>query len=64
MSVTLSSPLFVASDYAPHVNCEIEEKGKFWSELGEMTESIPRKERMLIGANYNRHVGEGSRCDV
>ncbi|KAK3561088.1 hypothetical protein QTP86_028408 [Hemibagrus guttatus] len=53
----------VVSGYAPQVGCELEEKERFWSELDEVMESIPTGERVVIGADFNGHVGEGSRGD-
>ncbi|KAK2896145.1 hypothetical protein Q8A73_015633 [Channa argus] len=53
----------VVSGYAPQVGCELEEKEKFWSELDEVMQSIPRGERVVIGADFNGHVGEGNRGD-
>ncbi|KAI5099189.1 hypothetical protein C0J45_11328 [Silurus meridionalis] len=53
----------VISAYAPQVGCEMEEKKKFWSELDEVVEGVPRKERLVIGADFNGHVGEGNRGD-
>ncbi|KAK3566841.1 hypothetical protein QTP86_004554 [Hemibagrus guttatus] len=55
--------LNVVSGYAPQVGCELEEKDRFWSELDEVMESIPTSERMVIGADFNGHVGEGNRGD-
>ncbi|KAK3510332.1 hypothetical protein QTP70_001369, partial [Hemibagrus guttatus] len=55
--------LNVVSGYAPHVGCELEEKERFWSELDEVMESIPTGERVVIGADFNGHVGEGNRGD-
>ncbi|KAK3540320.1 hypothetical protein QTP70_029594, partial [Hemibagrus guttatus] len=43
------------------VGCELEEKERFWSELDEMMESIPTGEKVVIGADFNGHVGEGNR---
>ncbi|KAK3560570.1 hypothetical protein QTP86_010907 [Hemibagrus guttatus] len=43
------------------VGCELEEKERFWSELDEVMESIPTGERVVIGADFNGHVGEGNR---
>ncbi|KAK3554858.1 hypothetical protein QTP86_000893 [Hemibagrus guttatus] len=37
--------------------CELEEKERFWSELDEVMESIPTGERVVIGADFNGHVG-------
>ncbi|KAK3548736.1 hypothetical protein QTP70_018458, partial [Hemibagrus guttatus] len=55
--------LNVVSGYAPQVGCELEEKERFWSELDEVMESIPMGERVVIGADFNGHVGEGKRGD-
>ncbi|KAK3567560.1 hypothetical protein QTP86_020032, partial [Hemibagrus guttatus] len=55
--------LNVVSGYAPQVGCELEEKDRFWSELDEVMESIPTGERVVIGADFNGHVGEGNRGD-
>ncbi|MCJ8736373.1 hypothetical protein PDJAM_G00257620 [Pangasius djambal] len=51
--------LKVVSGYAPQVGCELEEKERFWSELDEVIESIPTGGRVVIGADFNGHVGEG-----
>ncbi|KAK3528113.1 hypothetical protein QTP86_023836 [Hemibagrus guttatus] len=55
--------LNVVSGYAPQVGCELEEKERFWSELDEVMESISTGERVVIGADFNGHVGEGNRGD-
>ncbi|KAK3532252.1 hypothetical protein QTP86_011841 [Hemibagrus guttatus] len=55
--------LNVVSGYAPQVGCELEEKERFWRELDEVMESIPTGERVVIGADFNGHVGEGNRGD-
>ncbi|KAK3560854.1 hypothetical protein QTP86_022604 [Hemibagrus guttatus] len=55
--------LNVVSGYAPQAGCELEEKERFWSELDEVMESIPTGERVVIGADFNGHVGEGNRGD-
>ncbi|KAK3523529.1 hypothetical protein QTP70_001897 [Hemibagrus guttatus] len=55
--------LNVVSGYAPQVGCELEEKEKSWSELDEVMESIPTGERVVIGADFNGHVGEGNTGD-
>ncbi|KAK3550442.1 hypothetical protein QTP86_025682 [Hemibagrus guttatus] len=46
-----------------NVGCELEEKERFWSELDELMESIPTGERVVIGADFNGHVGEGNTGD-
>ncbi|KAF7702094.1 hypothetical protein C0J45_9471 [Silurus meridionalis] len=53
----------VISAYTPQVGCEMEEKEKCWRELDEVMESVPRNERLVIGADFNGHVGEGNRGD-
>ncbi|KAK3570328.1 hypothetical protein QTP86_017162 [Hemibagrus guttatus] len=55
--------LNVVSGYAPQVGCELEEKERSWSELDEVMESIPTGERVVIGADFNGHVGEGNTGD-
>ncbi|MCJ8737270.1 hypothetical protein PDJAM_G00021940 [Pangasius djambal] len=55
--------LNVVSGYAPQVDCELEEKERFWSELDEVIESIPMGERVVIGADFNGHVGKGNTGD-
>ncbi|KAK3570516.1 hypothetical protein QTP86_020094 [Hemibagrus guttatus] len=55
--------LNVVSGYAPQVGCGLEEKERFWSELYEVIESIPTGERVVIGADFNGHVGEGNTGD-
>ncbi|KAK3559309.1 hypothetical protein QTP86_012715 [Hemibagrus guttatus] len=45
------------------VGCELEEKERFWSELDEVMESILTGERVVIGADFNGHVGEGNTGD-
>ncbi|KAK3530865.1 hypothetical protein QTP70_003629 [Hemibagrus guttatus] len=55
--------LNVVSGYAPQVGCELEEKERFWSELDEVMESIPTGERVVIGVDFNGHVGEGNKGD-
>ncbi|KAK3532129.1 hypothetical protein QTP86_008573 [Hemibagrus guttatus] len=55
--------LNVVSGYASQVGCELEEKERFWSELDEVMESIPTGERVVIGADFNGHVGERNRGD-
>ncbi|KAI5615915.1 hypothetical protein C0J50_8646 [Silurus asotus] len=53
----------VISAYAPQVGCEMEENERFWSELDEVVDGVRRNERLLIGADFNGHVGEGNRGD-
>ena len=53
----------VISAYAPQVGGLREEKDKFWTDLDEVVKSIPKEERLMIGADFNGHVGEGNRGD-
>ncbi|KAI5607898.1 hypothetical protein C0J50_9758 [Silurus asotus] len=53
----------VISAYASQVGCEMEEKEKFWSKLDEVVEEVPRNKILVIGADFNGHVGEGKRGD-
>ncbi|KAI5630562.1 hypothetical protein C0J50_7584 [Silurus asotus] len=53
----------VISAYAPQVGCEMEERERFWSELDKVVDGVPRKERLVIGADFIGHVGEGNRGD-
>ncbi|KAF7703475.1 hypothetical protein HF521_022482, partial [Silurus meridionalis] len=50
----------VISAYALQVGCEMEEIEKFWSELDEVVEGVPREDQLVIGADFNGHVGEGN----
>ncbi|KAI5091803.1 hypothetical protein C0J45_19009 [Silurus meridionalis] len=53
----------VISAYTPKVVCKMKEKEKFWSELNEMVKSELWKERLVIGGDFNGHVGEGKKGD-
>ena len=45
------------------MGCLTEEKDKLWTDLDEVVESIPKEERVVIGADFNGHAGEGNRGD-
>lgn len=53
----------VVSEFVPQVGCELEEKEKFGLDLDEAMQSIPRRERVVIGADLNGHVGAGNGDD-
>lgn len=53
----------VVSGYAPQVGCETAEKEAFWNDVYEVMQSIPRGERVVIGADFNGHVGADNRGD-
>ena len=38
----------------------VEAKGTFWTHLVEVTDSIPKEERVAIWAYFNGHFGEGN----
>ncbi|KAK3565142.1 hypothetical protein QTP86_000247 [Hemibagrus guttatus] len=59
----IKSHTFFRSIDWDQVGCELEEKERFWSELDEVMESIPTGERVVIGADFNGHVGEGNTGD-
>ena len=54
------SILNIVSVYAPQVNNSMEEKNDFWEDLDGLIESISKKERIVLGADLNGHVGEGN----
>ena len=54
------SILNIVSANAPQVNNSMEEKNDFWEDLDELTESISKEERIVLGADLNGHVGEGN----
>ncbi|XP_063599488.1 uncharacterized protein LOC134775808 [Penaeus indicus] len=46
--------------YAPQVGCHRED---FWEKLADLVQLIPREERLIIGADFNGHIGEGNGGD-
>ena len=54
------SILNIVSAYAPQVNNSTEEKNDFWEDLDGLIESVPKEERIVLGADINGHVGEGN----
>ncbi|KAK3530651.1 hypothetical protein QTP86_030917, partial [Hemibagrus guttatus] len=51
------------SEVVNMTGCELEERERFWSEIKELMESIPTGERVVMGADFNGHVGEGNTGD-
>ena len=49
----------VVSAYAPQVGNSMEEKNDFWQDLDGLIESISKQEKIVLGADLNRHVGKG-----
>ena len=66
MSIKLvvgSEVLNVVSVYAPQVGLGEESKRLFWEDLDEVVQSIPHNEGLIIGGDFNGHIGsrgEGS----
>ena len=52
--------LNIVSAYAPQVNNSMEEKNDFLEDLDGLRESISKKERIVLVANLNGHVGKGN----
>ncbi|KAG2459970.1 CFDP2 protein, partial [Polypterus senegalus] len=53
----------IVTAYAPQVRCAMGEKEDFWSELDEVMNSVPKGQKVVIGADFNGHVGEGNSGD-
>ncbi|KAG2470516.1 CFDP2 protein, partial [Polypterus senegalus] len=49
--------------YAAQVGYVMDENDDFWSELNEVMNSVPKRQKLVIGADFNGHVGEGKRGD-
>ena len=49
--------------YAPQVGCELEEE-KFWTDVDEVMQSIPRDGRVMIVADFNGHVDFAKRMEM
>lgn len=49
----------VVSGYVPHVGRALEDKEKFWSDLDDVIQSIPRGDGVMNSAYFNGHAGEG-----
>ena len=41
----------------------MEEKNDFWEDLDGLIESVPKQERIVLGADLNGHVAEGNMED-
>ena len=54
------SILNIVSAYAPQVNNSMKEKDDFWEDLDGLIESVSKEERIVLGADLNRHVGKGN----
>ena len=54
------SILNIVSAYAPQVGNSMEEKNDYWQDLDGLIESVSKQDRIVLGADLNGHVGEGS----
>ena len=54
------SILNIVNACAPQVNNNMEEKNDLWEDLDKLIESVPKQERIVLGANLYGHVGEGN----
>ena len=50
----------IVSAYAPQVGCTVEEKEEFWEELEELIRSFSEKDKIVITASLNGHIGRGN----
>ena len=50
----------IFSAYAPQVGCTEEEKSCFWNEMNEVRQELEEHERIIVGADFNGHVGYGN----
>lgn len=50
----------ILSAYAPQVGCDDDIKDKFWRELEEEVNAIPKDERIILGSDLNAHIGKGN----
>ncbi|KAG2463364.1 ARHG4 factor, partial [Polypterus senegalus] len=44
--------IILVTAYAPEVGCAMDEKEDFWNELDEVVESVPKRQRMVIAADF------------
>ncbi|XP_009629835.2 uncharacterized protein [Nicotiana tomentosiformis] len=52
--------LNIISAYAPQEGLDEESKRRFWEDLDEMVCGIPHTEKLLIGGDFNSHIGATS----
>ncbi|XP_070045593.1 uncharacterized protein [Nicotiana tomentosiformis] len=49
--------LNVVSVYAPHVGLNEEVKRRFWEDLDGLVRGIPSTDKLIIGGDFNNHIG-------
>nr|XP_033511137.1 craniofacial development protein 2-like [Nicotiana tomentosiformis] len=52
--------LSVVSAYAPYVGLDEEVKRRFWEDLDGLVWDIPASEKIIIGEDFNSHIGRSS----
>ena len=57
------SILDIVSAYALQVNNSMDEKNDFWEDLDGLIESVSKEEKIVLGADFNGHVGKGNISD-
>nr|XP_016450526.1 PREDICTED: craniofacial development protein 2-like [Nicotiana tabacum] len=55
--------LNIISAYAPQEGLDEESKRRFWEDLDEMVCGIPHTEKLLIGGDFNSHIGATSNAN-
>ena len=51
----------IVSVYAPQIGCTQVEKENFWRDLDGVIQELPTAERLLVGGDFNGHVGASNR---
>lgn len=60
MTMKLETPdktFNIITAYAPQQGCEEEQKQRFWTQLNEVTSSIPEAEELILAGDLNGHIG-------
>jgi len=58
VKLVVGSEIFnVVSLYAPQIGLDEDDKRLFWDDLDEVIQSIPKNEKLLIGGDFNGHIG-------
>ncbi|XP_064085375.1 uncharacterized protein LOC135200698 [Macrobrachium nipponense] len=50
-------PINIINAYAPQVGRTEKEKSSFWNDMNEVTQELEEQERIVVGADFNGHVG-------
>lgn len=53
----------IVTAYALQIGYDVKEKEKFQRDLEELMDIMPMEERVVIGADFNEHVGEENQGD-